>query len=398
MRIGISLFTPFFILSSIQCIGLLFYEGFLISLSGHDILLLLSFYFSATLATVIFCCIKSESTMPPQKGVTCSRRNFHAMLMIFLSVIFLIRPTIIMLMIGNEIGFDLLRVEFFNNYDIRYRIYGSLLVEWFINQYFVFFVWFYVIVISTSRDKMMLWTFYFLLIVLVLYNMAYAGRFNIYYAIIVLYMRNVLSGYSLINFIKKNLPLTLGLVGLSFFVLSIRNTDDSSSVLNEMLIVFEYHIVPPFYLIERINDGMLFSESSSFPFKTIVTSILMPVFYLFDIGASDIPWFQYGGYFNEFSVFSVFSEKYYNAFSTLFSFFYIDFGYLSPFFCFSTLLIFLLFSLVVDDKRIRISYLSFIALMLYMSLFKPVFFSPGFMTVLFVVPAFYLFRKCIKKI
>lgn len=64
-------------------------------------------------------------------------------------------------------------------------------------------LWFYTILLIGKKDKISVFLFYYTLFSLVLFNLSYAGRFYIYFALIVLYLKNTLEGvgffYSLKN-------------------------------------------------------------------------------------------------------------------------------------------------------------------------------------------------------
>ncbi|HAS8420421.1 TPA: oligosaccharide repeat unit polymerase [Vibrio vulnificus] len=384
-------FLPVITLAIFQVIGYLLYDGFLIELSSYDIGFVLSLYISLIIGIFLF------NLWERRKLLSVESKPFGKCFIGFVflsSLALLLKPTITMYVIGSEIGFDLLRTYFFTDFAIRTLIYENLWVEWFTNQYYIYFLWFFLVFISNRSERYSVFIFYSIMLLLVLYNMAYAGRFNIYYSIVLIYIRSVLLGESLSLFIKNKLPVISIFVLLSFFVLLLRSTEgDIQSISRDILILIEYHLVPPFYLSERISDGMLLMSEEPFPFKSFITSAFLPLFYLFDYGAYELPWFKYALYFNEFSLYSEYSEKYYNAFSTLFSFFYIDYYYTAPFFVLFFILFVLCYSRLIKNIELRFKYQSFFSLMLYMSFFKPMLFSPGVIVILIFFPLFYRCRN-----
>ena len=203
MNVNIKIFTPFIILLSFQIIGYLLYDGIKFHASETIDLQVLSMYLVSFISLFVFFILsKNNNSLAKISQDEGGIKKKTSIIVVISALLLLVRPTIVLYYLGSEIGFDSLRTEFFTNYSIRQLVYGHLFIEWFTNQYYVYFMWFYIIYISINKDRFNTRVFYLLILLMVLYNMAYGGRFNIYYALIAIYFRGVLNGDGLYKTIR----------------------------------------------------------------------------------------------------------------------------------------------------------------------------------------------------
>lgn len=378
------LFIPVFLLSFIQLSAFFLYNGFTFNPSGSTEILISSFYLSLILAIFTFSIFVSKNFKP----LTDSRNNSNVIvdyIALIITILFILKPTLIMYGMGVELGFDYVRQNFFTSDVIRSKAFGNMSLAIFTQNYVVAFLWFYIIYLIGFHSKRSNVIFYCILISLILFNMSYAGRFNIYFAIIVLYIKNVLEGKKLFDFIKKYFVLILALFSMSTIIVAIRNNREGfANNFNDILKVLEYHILQPFFVAQKIDNNQIIVDG--YPFRVIIEGFFAPLLYLFNIELKDLPQGYYSRVFGDSTLYSQYTETYYNAFSTLFPYIYIDFGLMSPIFCFIIVFIFFSFSFLISGSSLRAKYLSYLSLMLYFSLFQAPIFSHGVLFIVIIVP------------
>src|SRR5690606_4470743 len=110
--------------------------------------------------------------------------------------------------------------------------------------------------------------FYFILLSLVVFNLSYAGRFYIYFAFLVLFLKSLLEREKILVFLKKYSILFLGLIFSAFSMVNLRSNknvleNDSSSILK----LLEYHVMQPYFFAQKIDDYLLWDDG--YPFRVI---------------------------------------------------------------------------------------------------------------------------------
>ncbi|SDC48743.1 oligosaccharide repeat unit polymerase [Acinetobacter kookii] len=381
----LKLFTPFLFLIFLQIFCFLLYRGFTyIPSSGSEFFLIL-IYFSSFFI-IIYLSIVFEKKA--NHVISFSSKRFFDYSMLFISLFFLVRPTIVLFGIGFENGFEYLRINYYEDDSIQRLAYGSNIINALTNFYIVPSLWFYLIYVSNSNTKIAKFNFYFILILLILFNLSYGGRFNIYFCMLVLFIKSVLNGENFFKFIKKYFILLLVLFVSSIIMLLSRKNRSIEDLSNEFLSLFEYHILPIFIFSQKIDTKRL--NPDGYPFEVIINSLIAPFLFLFGLNGDKIPYIYIPKILSEFSLYSNATNNYYNAYGTLYSYFYIDFGYFTPvFFIIFCSYIFCGSYFLKDDMRIK--YIAYFSFMLYTSLFQAPIFSPGAITILILFPLLFSF-------
>lgn len=383
----IKIFFPFLILLLIQLLGFFFYEGFSFSPSYlTKIVVILTYVISIT--TILFFCIINKNFKGKLNINYEDKTNrFFSILFFLVTILFINKPTITLYFLGQELGFDYIRDKFFSLEALRASVFGSATIAAMTLMYITPILWFYTILLIGKKDKISVFLFYYTLFSLVLFNLSYAGRFYIYFALIVLYLKNTLEGGGVLLFFKKYILLVSLFIFSSFFILNVRTNSDYVAQNNDNQALFsmiEYHLMQPFFWAQKVDTGTF--SGDTYPFKLIIESVFFPLFYLAGKGFSDI---SYGYYANEFGAFTLYSIKTgssYNAFATLYAYLYSDFGVFTPFFSSFFIMWIFFLSKIIKDVNIRLKYLSFFCLMLYFSLFQAPIFSPGSLLILLILP------------
>lgn len=387
------IFLPFLVFALFQLINFYFYEGYNLEVSLSNQILITEMYVACILAIVVFC------TTYKKNNVFYYGENFNShkkmeYIMLFMACIFLIKPTIVLFGIGMELGFGYLRANYYTDPLIQQMAYGSNLIVALTNYYINPILWFYLIFISNSKHPRTKKVFFLLLVILVLFNLSYGGRFNIYYSILILYLKVILEGRSVFNSIKKYGYLIAILVFISFWMLFERNVNNQGVLDNVWLGLYEYHNLPTFLLAQKIENKDILVEG--YAFKSSFYSLISPLFMIFGLSGDSIPYFYYPVILGKFTLYSFYSENFYNSYTTLFAYFYIDNGYFSPIIIFIHFIILLFYSKIIPNHDIRYKYLCFIVFTLYNSLFMAPFFNPGYVLIIYLFPVVYLIYSKLK--
>lgn len=383
------IFLPFLVLLVIQLIGFVFYNGFSLEMNSETRYLVVATY----LISIVFLILSSIFYRIGRVDLN-NKNNFNKPLgfLIFLLVlVFLNKPTIILYFLGQSLGVDYVRNNFFIMESLRAQAFGSGVIAAFTLMYVAPILWFFCIYLIGSRDRLGKYLFYYILFSLVLFNMSYAGRFNLYFAVLIIYLKALMEGESILIFVKKYALLVASFLFLSLIILVSRSGDNyESNSDKEILTLVEYHLMQPFFWAQKIEGGIYLPDS--YPFKLIIESILFPFFFFVGKSFSDI---SYGLYINKFSDFTLYSnqtENFYNAFATMYAYLYSDFGYFTPIFFVFFMTFILVYSFFIKNKLDRVKYISFFSLMLYFSLFQSPIFSPGCLLVLLISPFFLRYK------
>lgn len=384
------IFLPFLILLIIQILGFILYNGFSFDPLEKTKYLVISTYFFTIVFIFfigIFYNINNRIVLEEKNGFN----KTLGFIIIFLVLCFLNKPSIILFFLGQSLGVDYVRDNFFVMESLRIQVFGNATIAAFTLMYVAPILWFFCIYLIGRSDKFSKFLFYYILFSLVVFNISYAGRFYIYFAFLVLYLKAILEGDSFLGFLKKYSIVIFSFLFFSFLILSLRNGDSyDSDIGKELNTLVEYHLVQPFFWSQKIDTGYFLFDG--YPFKLFTESLFFPLFYLVGKSFSDI---SYGFYANKFSDFTLYSNQTgntYNAFSTMYAYLFSDFGYFTPIFSIFFIILIMFFSFFIRSSSDRLKYISYFSLMLYFSLFQAPIFSPGCLLVLFLVPFFLRYR------
>jgi oligosaccharide repeat unit polymerase len=387
------IFYPVIFLLIIQISAFYIYNGFNLEVFFYTKIIVTLCYVSCFLSILWFSFLNRSAKYVKENDYINESKYKHIFDVIIIVVViaFLVKPAVILYGLADELGFEYVRNNFFSNDALRITAFGNVQIAAFSLMYVVPMTWFYIINLIGRKDRYSNFLFYFLLLALILFNLSYAGRFYIYFSLIVIYIKSILEGQNIFVFLKKYLILILSLILTSLLMLNLRNSsNDVIDIEKDILGLIEYHIMQPFFFAQKIQDGTFLSNG--YPFKTYIESFLFPMYFFVGKSFSDIPYGYYSNVFGEPTLYSFKTESTYNAFATFFAYLYSDFYFLTPIFVGVTTFFFLFYSKIIYNKNIRIKYVAYFSLMLYFGLFSAPILSPGALCILFVVPLFYRYK------
>lgn len=374
--------SPILILLCVQLVGYFLYSGFHLSPTFYASLIVVGCYVCSILAIFAISLIYNVGEDSRLSSVFSVNKGL--LIFIFFVVFFTMNiPSFNMVVYGVTFGFDMVRQNYFSNDDFKSAMFGSVFVWGLARFYIVYIVIFFIVMLIDAKDRFQRIAFYYFLFSLVVFGVASAGRFYIYYMILILFYRTILLDNSIIAFLRKNVFLISVLFLFSAAIVSMRlDRDGLSTSLEDMYRILEYHIVQPFLFSQKIDGNEL--SLSSYPLQTVVESFLFPFYKIFfGIGFSDIIYGMYDNVFNEFTLYSYNGDKYYNAFVTFFPFVYSETGVAAPLFVFVFLIFIFNVGMFLRSKHLRIKYFILVSILIYFSLFTYPVFAPGALLVLF---------------
>lgn len=384
----IKLFIPVLLLSLLQLSSYYLYNGFSYQ-SNTSTSILVSFFYISFIFSILFFCFFLNNNYSYNLLKIKSVSKFD-LFICFLVLIFITKPTLVMFGIGNQLGFDYVRANFFETDLIRREAFGNMFIAIFCQTYLVPFLWFYTIMMIDNNTKGRKFIFYFLLFSLILFNFSYAGRFYLYFSILVLYLKNLIDNNGFTYFLKKYSLILLPLFLVSILITDLRGSENIDEK-NGLLILLEYHILQPFFLSQKIEYGDI--VYNGYPFKTLVEGIFAPFYYFLGVGLNELPQGYLPIVFSKFTLYSNYSDSYFNAFATFFPYLYSDFGFFAPLFVFIYFIYFLFSSFLISNIHLRVKFLSFLSLMMYFSLFQAVIFSYGCLLIILFFPLLNYFSR-----
>lgn len=374
---GVKIYLPLVFLIIIQMCGYFLYDGFRIYETMLTKLLVVGCYLSLVLSIIITLYIKGNNLFTVEKADVTRWIIIIAIAFSTTTLVLVLLPTLKLISFINIIGYDSIRDTFFSNTDFQFGLFYHRYIALFVLSYYMPIAWFFIIWLAQYNDKTMDVFFWFNSIVLVVFSISIAGRFSIYYLIVVLYYRAMLRG----GRYKDLFYFFIGVVffvTISFVVLKFRNITSPDMVdgysffdTHEINSVIEYNILSPFFLSQKITENFGYLSFLQVPFATTFSGLL------FAFLGSNSPLIAVGEYFNIFTLYSTYTNNDYNAFSTVFAYFIMDFGFLAPFFClFFFLLLFNIHSFfpVYCAGVFRL----YIILQVFFSLYSSKITSPGF--------------------
>lgn len=390
----LKLFYPVLFLLFFQLLGYIFWNGFAIE-TKIQTNFVVSFCYLFCILTIIFFGIfnnKEEEKLLKKMHFENKKINF---IFILIALAFILRPTIVLIGLSMEFGGEYVRTSYFNDPGFFDIVYGKGIIATLTNYYIVPILWFYLIFIMDDKSNFGKFTFYFLLILLVVYNASYSGRFYIYFGLIVLYLRCIFNKVSFIEFIKNNSIIIFIFTFFSYFILVNRQYEYGGKIsfTENLLSIFEYHLISPYLLSQKIDDGVFKLDVYSYPFRVVVENLFIP-FYLFilKVNINDLAYFDHTGrVLSVASLYSEYTQSYYNAYGSMFYFFYADTKLFSPIFVILFIGYLLISSKFIGNHLVRYKYLAFLSLIMYFSLFQAMLFAPGYLLIIIGLPLFYLF-------
>lgn len=379
----VKIFIPVICFLLLQLTGYTFFNQYYLETTlKTDILIYLNYL---SLILIIFLFLLSNKA---NNSVEIKEGNNRVNIIVFLSVLFfLIRPTIVLIGMNIELGADQVRYSIYNSDGVYTQIYGIGILGTFANYYLVPFLWFYCIWLCDKNDRFSKFLFYFIVLILSIYNASYAGRIFIYYAILAIYLRYVLLGLSVGKiFVKYIFILATAIISSNFILKNRNNSNDigSSDVVQGLI---DYHVGGVFFLAQKMQTIPQLLSGDYYLFRTIYEGLFSPFYFLIGKPLGDLTYlYQVGQVLSVPTLYDLENNDYFNAFATLFYYFILDYGVFSPIFVFVIIGWILFTAKVIKDKNQRVKYIAFISLVLYFSLFTGVLFMPGYLLVIFSIP------------
>lgn len=374
---GVKIYFPLIFLIMIQMCGYFLYEGFEIHETISTKLLVVGCYLSLFFSIIITLYIKGNNIFNVDKIDAPRWSVIVAVAFSIATIILVLLPTVKVISFINVVGYDSIRDAFFSNTDFQFGLFYHRYIALFVLSYYIPIAWFFIIWLAQYDDRNMNVLFWFNSIILVVFSISIAGRFSIYYLIVILYYRAIFRGGKYKDFFYFIISIIF-LVTVSFLVLKLRNITSSDMVEynslfdeHEVNSVIEYNILSPFFLSQKITENFGYLSFLQVPFASTLSGVL------FVFLGSDSPLISAGEYFNIFTLYSKYTNNDYNAFSTVFAYFIMDFGFLAPFFCLFFFV--LLFNIhTIFPVYYASAFRLYIILQIFFSLYSSKVTSPGF--------------------
>lgn len=369
---------PVFTLALIQVLAFHLYDGFIYESSFKTKLSITITYlvFIFLLPFIVF--FGSNANAVHYSKVNNLGATLVVLAIVF-AIYFLLKPAIsLILMIFGGVDIAMLREGFFHDQELRSHLFGSGFKAAVVEAYVVPFIWVVVFFLVNERSKWFSAAFYILCAILIIYGLSAGGRFAIYFSMLAIYIRYlVIYGRITPRLVFSILVMfALGvLIGLG------------RGIEGLLYSLFEYHIMQPFLLDQRLNHDFMQIYSVDIPFYALLTNLFFPFYYVVN-GSENMPIFQVGMYFSDFTLFSDVTDRSYNAYHTMFAFFYYDVGLYAPLLVVVFMFLLFLFMSLIRSGYLRIKYLSFLVFVLFLGLFQGGPFNPVYMTVIFGFPLF----------
>lgn len=387
------LFTPFIIFLLFQLISFFILDDF--DYTGNyyiNSVVVLSYIFS--IFSIFFASIfyKKNEYKNNFCGVANKKINFF---IILLTLFFIVKPTLILIAMNVELGAEQVRQIYYNEAGIYNRIYGIGFLGSITNFYLVPFFWLYCLLICDKKDKLSIFTFYFLVISLALYNASYAGRFFMYFALLVMYMRFTLIGVNFLKFLISLFSIITIILYASSIIVSNRNGQESISFFELFESLGLYHSGGIFFLAHKMEEFSPYISNDYHPFRILFENLIAPIKFMLGGSMYDMTYVNHvSGTLANPTLYNFERGTYFNAFSTFYYFIYIDFLNFTPVFSFIYIFYIIMSAKFIANSSLRWKYLSFAALVFYFSLFQGQIFSPGYSLIIFGFPIFiFLFNN-----
>lgn len=389
------LFGPFLILLVYQLISFFVLDDF--DYVGNDYInCLVVFSYLLSIFSILFSSFfyKNDRAvfLKNEKKNNLKNINFFV---IFLTLFFIIKPTLVLIAMNIELGAEQVRQIYYNEPGIYNKIYGIGFIGSITNFYLVPFFWLYSLLICDRQDKLSVYTFYFLVISLATYNASYAGRFFMYFALLVMYMRFTLLGVNFLKFLSRLFLIVAIIFYVSLIIVANRSGRENLQLLELFESVGIYHSGGIFFLAHKMEQFSPYLSTDYYPFRILIENLTAPIKFILGGSMVDMTYVDHvSGTLANPTLYNFERGTYFNAFSTFFYFLYIDFLNLTPIFSFIYIFYIVLSAKLISNNTLRWKYLSFVALVLYFSLFQAQLFSPGYTFIIFLFPIFiFLFNS-----
>lgn len=191
---GVKIYFPLIFLIMIQMCGYFLYDGFEIHETIPTKLLVVGCYLSLILSIIITLYVKGNNSFTVRKADVTRWVIIIAITFSTTTLVLVLLPTLKLISFINIIGYDSIRDTFFSNTDFQFGLFYHRYIALFVLSYYMPIAWFFIIWLAQYNDKTMNVFFWFNSIVLVVFSISIAGRFSIYYLIVVLYYRAILRG------------------------------------------------------------------------------------------------------------------------------------------------------------------------------------------------------------
>mgnify|MGYP007082583778 CR=1 FL=1 len=369
---------PVFTLALIQVLAFHLYDGFIYESSFKTKLSITITYLVFILSLPFFVFLGSNIDTAHYSKINNLGATLVVLAIIF-AMYFLLKPAIsLILMIFGGVDVAVLRENFFHDQGLRSNLFGSGFMAAFVGAFVVPFIWVVVFFLVNERSKWFSAAFYILCAILIIYGVSAGGRFAIYFSMLAIYVRYlVIYGRITPRLVFSILVMfALGvLIGLG------------RGIEGLLYSLFEYHIIQPFLLDQRLNHDFMQVYSVDIPFYAFLTNLFFPFYYVVN-GSENMPVFQVGMYFSDFTLYSHLIGKNYNAYHTMFVFFYYDVGLYAPLLVIVFMFLLFFFMKMIRSGYLRIKYLSFLVFVLFHGLFQGGPFNPVYMAVIVGFPLF----------
>lgn len=389
----IKIFYPVIFLLLLQIISYFTLDRYFLETKESTNILILVSYIALLLVIILFS-VKEKKYNYNIISETINKNLKMNILVFGLTLLFILRPTILLIGMNIEFGADQVRYMFYNADGIYKQVYGIGILGTIANYYIVPFLWFYALFISDRKDRFSIFLFYFIVIILSVYNASYAGRFFIYYALIAIYMRYLILGISLKGVLFKIIFFVLLSFFSSIYIVNSRNVSNMLDYTGMLQSIYDYHVGGVFFLAQKLETVQPLVNNELHLFRVIYEGLFSPIFYALGRPLGDLTVVYHVGYIlSEATLYNKDSGTFFNAFSTFFYFFFLDYGFFAPIFIFVIIGYVLFSSNFISNYSSRLKYLAYISLVLYFSFFTGVFFMPGYLMVIFFVPLVYFFKR-----
>lgn len=377
---AIYMMIPALLLALFQLVMYFFVDEFYISPQESTDVIVFMFYMSFVLGILAFSATCPRAGARAHEPYKKDKSVLFFIFVIALTVFFIVIPTVKMFLLMGSVGYENIRMLVFRSDEFAAAVFGSRTVQSLTQNYIKYALWIVALFLSEKNNKERI-LFLFVVFSLVLFNMAYAGRFSLYYLFVVFFLKSMVEQKKISAGAVK-LVLCAGLVFfISYLILVYRLGGDlmsGSSVLESLL---RYHWMQPFLLAQKIESEYIFING--FPFRSVVEAVFFPIYYFFGVSFSELSIGEYLSYFNEPTLMSHSTGSYANAFVTLFPYFYADFKLFGPLFVFLFFVYVSFCSKLIDNDSVRVRYLACFALFMFFSLFQGELFVP--MVISFIV-------------
>ncbi|WP_445778774.1 O-antigen polymerase [Shewanella sp.] len=309
-------------------------------------------------------------------GKNSSKKNEYVII-IYLATLFVfvfqgIPAVRFALMLGDLSLAELRTYSIYGADSLKDEIYFGKAGFW-ISRYFATdFSWLLLCLIIFANFKFKVIIISILAGIISISSLVIGGRSSTYFLFIILFMF-LISKHKLASktILRYAFYAIIFLLVFSVILSQLRSGSDESEILTLLNGVFRYHYIPSIMLSVLVETPDFLLMSENIPFNYSFGSVLMPFHLGFGDGWRDVPQLRLFNYLNEPILYAEGDYGAYNAFGTIFSSLFLDFGFFAPLFVplyISLHMVVIRFSKIKDPRPF---YLWF-SLLLYQSMFQPI--------------------------